>query len=241
MATKRGGGDSADPTNGASTRKTAGTAPGGGAAGKTTSGAARPNGPGSPKPESGAARRGAAAKAAAARPGGSTRAASGARTAAGGKAAGAKSAAGAKAAEGAKAGTGAKGAARTPTRGAARTAGSTGRKTGGKKPDLKKDLRDFASTRPQGWSHDDWLRFLDDLQARGHNINDRDQIGSMLEKERLSLALERIPGLSAPRARTIAERYGYLWRLKETDADQLSSEAKIPRPVAEKVLEGLRS
>ena len=49
-------------------------------------------------------------------------------------------------------------------------------------------------------------------------INDRDQIGSMLEKERLALALERIPGLSAPRARTIAERYGYLWRLKETDA-----------------------
>jgi hypothetical protein len=236
MATKRGGGDQADPTSGSSTRKTAGTAAGGGTAGRTTRAAAKPNGPASTTGETEGPRRGAAAKATSGRTTASTRAASGTRGAAG-----AKAAEGASTGAGAKAGAGAKGATRTSSRGAAKTAGTTGRKTGGKKADLKKDLRDFASTRPQGWSHDDWLRFLDDLQARGHNINDRDQIGSMLEKERLSLALERIPGLSAPRARTIAERYGYLWRLKETDADQLSSEAKIPRPVAEKVLEGLRS
>jgi hypothetical protein len=237
MATKRGGGDQIDPTKGTSTGKTAGTGVGGGATGKTTSrAAASPNGPASPTAETGATRRAAAAKATSGPTTGSTRAAAGGKAAAGGR-----TAAGGKTAEGAKAGAGGKGTTRAPARGAAKTADSTARKTGGRKPDLKKDLRDFASTRPEGWSHDDWLRFLDDLQARGHNINDRDQIGSMLEKERLALALERIPGLSAPRARTIAERYGYLWRLKETDADQLSSEAKIPRPVAEKVLEGLRS
>jgi hypothetical protein len=106
--------------------------------------------------------------------------------------------------------------------------------------DLKKDLRDFAGSRPDGWSHDDWLQFLDDLQSRGHNVNDRDAIGSMLERERLSLALERIPGVGPQRVKSIAEKYGYLWRLRETDADQLSREANVPRSVAEKVLDGLR-
>lgn len=106
-------------------------------------------------------------------------------------------------------------------------------------PDLKKDLRDFAGARPDGWSHEDWLRFLDDLQARGHNINDRDAIGSMLERERLALALERIPGVGPQRVRSIADRYGYLWRLRETDADQLSREADVPKSVAEKVVAAL--
>lgn len=225
MATKKGGGDPTEPTKGASTRKSAGTSTGRSAAGRTTRGAAKPNGPAAPTAESGTSRRATTAK-----------------TASGRAAAGSKASTTKKTAETSGASAGAKPAARASSRTAARTAGSTGtRRSGGSRANLKKDLRDFASTRPQGWSHDDWLRFLDDLQARGHNINDRDLIGSMLEKERLSLALERIPGLSAQRARTIADRYGYLWRLKETDADQLSNEAKIPRPVAEKVLEGLSS
>ena len=105
--------------------------------------------------------------------------------------------------------------------------------------DLRKDLRDFAGTRPQGWSHDDWLTFLDDLKSRGHNINDRDAIGSMLERERLALALEKIPGVGPARVRAIADRYGYLWRLRETNADQLSREADLPKSVADKVIAAL--
>lgn len=128
-------------------------------------------------------------------------------------------------------------------RGRGKTAGAAGGKTTRTRSgaDLRKDLRDFASSRPDGWSHDDWLRFLDDLQARGHNINDRDAIGSMLERERLAVALERIPGVGPQRVRNIAERYGYLWRLKETDADQLAREADVPKSVAEKVVAALRS
>lgn len=112
---------------------------------------------------------------------------------------------------------------------------STGRtrKSG---PDLKKDLRAFADARPDGWGHDDWLRFLEDLGQRGHNINDRDAIGSMLERERLVLALEKVPGVGPRRVQTIADRYGYLWRLRETDADQLAREANVPRAVAERVI-----
>lgn len=120
--------------------------------------------------------------------------------------------------------------------------GGRGSRSGGTRSgvNLRKDLREFASARPDGWGHDDWLRFLDDLQARGHNINDRDQIGLMLERERLALTLERIPGVGPQRVKSIADRYGYVWRLRETDPDQLAREANLPRSVAEKVIQAVR-
>src|SRR5690554_3551106 len=95
------------------------------------------------------------------------------------------------------------------------------RKAGSGVDGLRRDLRDFASARPDGWSHDDWLRFLEHLEQRGHNITDRDAIGSLLERERLALALEQIPGVGPRRVQSIADRYGYLWRLRETDVEQL--------------------
>lgn len=125
----------------------------------------------------------------------------------------------------ARSGTGEGGAAK---RGSGRT-----RSTG---PDLRKDLRAFAGARPDGWGHDDWLRFLEDLEQRGHNINDRDAIGSMLERERLVLALEKVPGVGPRRVQSIADRYGYLWRLRETNAEQLAREANVPQAVAERVI-----
>lgn len=158
-------------------------------------------------------------------------------------------AAGATAAEGSSEGrTSGAGAAKGSSNGRARrasgtaTTGARGSRAGGRKsgPDLQKDVRDFAVARPGGWSHDDWLQFLDDLQSRGHNINDRDAIGSMLERERLTIALQRIPGVGPQRVKSIADKYGYLWRLRETDADQLAREANLPRSVAEKVVAGLR-
>lgn len=135
---------------------------------------------------------------------------------------------------------GARSAADTAPAGTGTLAGSAAKRTGSRArstgPDLQKDLRAFASGRPDGWGHDDWLHFLEDLEQRGHNVNDRDAIGSMLERERLVLALEKVPGVGPRRVQAIADRYGYLWRLRETDADQLAREAKVPRGVAERVI-----
>jgi hypothetical protein len=131
------------------------------------------------------------------------------------------------------------------TRGAAGTtsasAMTTGRSTrstaqrsnGGR--DLRRDLRDFASARPQGWNHDDWLNFLESLKERGHDINDRDAIGMMLEKERLDLALSRIRGMGPQRRQALVERYGTIWNLRNADVDEIAATAKIPRNLAEAV------
>lgn len=128
-------------------------------------------------------------------------------------------------------------------------AGSGGTAAGGakraapraKKPDLRSDLRDFAAARPHGWGHEDWVSFLDDLRERGHNVEDRDQVGHMLEQERLSLVLEKVPGMGAQRVRSIAEKFGNLWQLRQADADRIAREANVPRPLAEKVAEAVRA
>ena len=106
--------------------------------------------------------------------------------------------------------------------------------------DLKSEARGFVTGRPQGWNHDEWLGFLDDLRQRGHNVEDRDAIGSMLERERLGAMLERVEGISPQRVRSISERYGNVWRLKDANAEELARDAKIPQPLAERILESVR-
>jgi len=106
--------------------------------------------------------------------------------------------------------------------------------------DLRSEARGFVAGRPQGWNHDEWLSFLDDLRQRGHNVEDRDAIGSLLERERLGVVLERVEGISAQRVRAIADRYGNVWRLKDASPEELAREAKIPQPLAERILESVR-
>jgi hypothetical protein len=122
---------------------------------------------------------------------------------------------------------------------AKRAGGGAARKSAGG-PDLRADARGFVSGRPQGWNHDEWLGFLEDLRGRGHNIEDRDAIGSLLERERLAVMLEKVEGLGSQRVKSISERYGNVWRLKDASVDALTRETKIPRPLAERILESVR-
>jgi hypothetical protein len=105
--------------------------------------------------------------------------------------------------------------------------------------DLKKALRDFAAARPDGWNHDDWIHFLEDLKARGHNINDRDAVGRMLERERLGVLLEKVPGMGPQRIQKLADKFGTVWRLRDASTDEIADAANLPRALAEKVREAV--
>lgn len=107
--------------------------------------------------------------------------------------------------------------------------------SGGTKGNLKKDLRDFASARPEGWNHDDWLGFLESLQNRGHNIQDREAIGLALEKERLDLALSGVKGMGPQRRSALIEKYGTLWKLRHADVSEIAASANLPQSLAESV------
>lgn len=107
-------------------------------------------------------------------------------------------------------------------------------------PNLQKDLRDFASARPEGWNHEDWVGFLESLQSRGHDIADRESIGVALEKERLDLALSGVKGVGPQRRQALIEKYGTLWSLRGADPDEIAKTANMPRSLAERIKNEMR-
>lgn len=111
------------------------------------------------------------------------------------------------------------------------------RKTSG--PDLRADLRAFASARPEGWGHEDWLSFLDHLKTRGHETGDDTQIGQLLERERLAVLLERIPGMGPRRVQALVERFETAWSAARADVDEVASLPGMNRVLAEKVRQAL--
>lgn len=105
--------------------------------------------------------------------------------------------------------------------------------------DLRRDLRDFASARPEGWNHEDWLVFLESLRDRGHNVNDRDAIGLALERERLDLALCGIRGVGPRRRNALVEHFGTIWKLRNAEIADIVRVGSVPGVVAERIREKL--
>lgn len=106
-------------------------------------------------------------------------------------------------------------------------------------PDLGGDLRQFVAEHPHGWGHNEWLALLHHLQERGHGIDNVEQIGGHLERERLSTVLQQVPGVGPQRIKSIAERYGSVWNLRHANVDELAESAKIPRSLAQRIKEQL--
>jgi hypothetical protein len=104
---------------------------------------------------------------------------------------------------------------------------------------LRADVRDFAKAKPQGWNHDEWLGFLEHLKTRGHNIHDHEAIGTLLERERIGVLLEKVPGLGPQRISALTEKFGNIWTLKNASAEEIAAAAKLPRDVAQRVVEAL--
>jgi hypothetical protein len=113
--------------------------------------------------------------------------------------------------------------------------GSGARKGAGKSPDLTRDLRDFASGRPNGWDHSDWESFLEHLRGRGHDTSNADAIGLSLERERLALALGKVEGVGPQRVRALADRFTTLWSLRNAEVEEIASAANIRRDLAERI------
>ncbi len=117
-----------------------------------------------------------------------------------------------------------------------KTAGA-GRKTAAKggRPDLRGDLRKFVDENPQGWGHDQWQGLLGHLGQRGHDTSDPDRIGMELERERLTSRVEGVEGVKSRHAKSIAQRFGTLYSLRNAGVDEIEREAKVPREVAERI------
>ena len=217
MATSKTGGKNAQGAGGAGKRSgSAGGSAGGAKGGAAGAGDGRTTAPAATTGEAGAGTGGA---------GGAGKAATGgARPKAGSAAASARGKANGKS----KADGTAAGAARKTAAGA----GARGRSGEGK---LEKDLREFVQAHPGGWGHNEWIGLVNLLRDRGHDTSDTDAIGMALERERLKLVLERVPGLGPQRVNTIADRYPRLWNLMQANAEEIATVTNLPKAVAEKV------
>lgn len=125
----------------------------------------------------------------------------------------------------------------TTSTGAAKksSGGGTAARGASRSPDLTRDLRDFASGRPQGWDHDDWESFLGHLRNRGHDTSNADAIGLALERERLALALQQVEGVGPQRVKALTDRFTTVWSLRNAEVEEIASAAKIRRDLAERI------
>jgi hypothetical protein len=128
-------------------------------------------------------------------------------------------------------------AAKSPAKGGAKSAakGSAKSARGGGKADLQGELRQFITENPEGWGHEQWQGLLGRLGERGYDTSSPDQVGMQLERERLHSRLQGVEGVSAQRARTIADRFGTLYSLRHADVDEIVRETKVSRDVAERI------
>jgi hypothetical protein len=118
--------------------------------------------------------------------------------------------------------------------GARKRAGGGGDAGAGGGRDLRSDLREFISSRPHGWGHDDWTGLLGSLGERGHDVSDPDRVGRSLERERLLTVLERVEGLEGRQAEALAERYQTLWSFRHAGTEEVAATAGIDHDLAER-------
>jgi hypothetical protein len=104
---------------------------------------------------------------------------------------------------------------------------------------LKADLRAFASAKPGGWNHDDWVSFLAHLAERGHDTSNDAEIGARLERERLSVVLEGINGLGPRRVQSLVDRFHTLWSMRRAHPQEIAAVSGMTRPLAERVAQEL--
>lgn len=136
---------------------------------------------------------------------------------------------------------GTKKAAGSRGRGGAGTAAgkSAASAAGGGTQKLRSDLREFVQAHPGGWGHNEWIGLVNLLRERGHDTSDTDAIGMALERERLTIVLERVPGLGAQRVKAIADKYPRIWNVMQAGAEELAMVANVPKAVAKKVKDAL--
>jgi excinuclease ABC subunit C len=103
---------------------------------------------------------------------------------------------------------------------------------------MKKRLKEFVESHPDGWNHDDWLGLLSELQSDGNDVSQPDAVGVQLEKARLAWVLDQrgVPGLGPKRRAALVDRFETLGQLKSASVDEIAEVPSINKALAEKVV-----
>ncbi len=129
---------------------------------------------------------------------------------------------------------------KAPAKRARSAAGGRGSAAAKSGSDLRSEMRDFVTARPGGWDHEDWSSFLEHLRSRGHAVEDDGAVGTALERERLAMCLEKVPGMGPARVRKVVETFGRVWEVRTASVDDISARTGLPRNLAEQVAAAVR-
>jgi hypothetical protein len=102
-------------------------------------------------------------------------------------------------------------------------------------------LHEFVESHPEGWNHEEWLGLIADLGEAGVDVSEPHEIGTELERKRLTLELQRrgVPGLGPKRCEAIAKRFGTLWHFRSASVEDIAKVPSMNRALAEKVRSAL--
>lgn len=108
--------------------------------------------------------------------------------------------------------------------------------------DFRARVREFVTHHPDGWSHDEWLGLLAELQDAGVDTQQHEAIGAALEHERLLAVLERasVKGLGPKRREAVAGRFGRLWDLKHASVEDIAALPSFHQGLAKALYQALR-
>jgi hypothetical protein len=107
---------------------------------------------------------------------------------------------------------------------------------------MKKQLKDFVQSHPEGWGHGEWLGLLTRLGNEGVDVSDADAVGLALERTRLEWELGRrsVKGLGPKRSVALVDHFETLWKLRQASVDDIAGVPSLNRDLAEKVFQVLQ-
>lgn len=107
--------------------------------------------------------------------------------------------------------------------------------------EVQEKLRDFVVGHPDGWNHQDWIGLLGDLESAGVDAGQSEDIGLMLEQERLTIFLSGtgVKGLGPKRREAVVSRFGRLWDLEHATVDEVAAVPGVSRSLAESLVQAL--
>jgi len=103
---------------------------------------------------------------------------------------------------------------------------------------LETAITEFVGAHPNGWSHWEWEQFLASLSARKVKVSNADEVGALLEAERLRRALQGagVAGLGPRRVEALVQRFGSVANLRSAGPDQLGAIPTVPRRMLEETV-----
>jgi len=106
---------------------------------------------------------------------------------------------------------------------------------------MTQTISTFIETHPTGWTHNQWLELLVELEEEGTDVTQPEAVGLELERERLGWELRRreVQGLGPKRVQALIDTFNTFWSLRQASAAEIAEIKTIPLALANNVFDAI--